>query len=258
MEPMLLPDKVAVITGATAGIGAAAAYAFAEAGAKVAVIGRNDARGTAVQQQLQQIRTARGPGDAQYIRADVARAEDVKHAISVILARWGRIDILINNAAIMTHERVLDLTEAAWDDVIAINLRGAFLWSKYAIPHMAESSAIINVSSVHAIATDAGSAPYAASKGALEAFTRALSIECFERGIRVNALRLGSVDTEMLRQNPNVTSGTEEMSPREIAKPEEIARVMVFLSSPAAAFINGAVLDVDGGRLANLGGHPCA
>lgn len=255
---MLLPDKVAVITGATAGIGAAAAHAFVEAGAKVAIIGRNDIRGRAVEQQLQQITAARGPGEAFYIRADVALGGDVERAITVILARWGRIDILINNAAIMTHERVLDLTEAAWDDVIAINLRGAFLWSKYTIPHMPETGAIINVSSVHAIATDAGSAPYAASKGALEAFTRALSIECFERGIRVNALRLGSVDTEMLRQNPNVESGTEEMSPREIAKPEDIAKIMVFISSPAASFINGAVLDVDGGRLANLGGHPSA
>lgn len=253
---MQLTDRVTVITGATAGIGAATARAFVGAGARVAIIGRNDERGHAIERQLRE--ESHGAGDAFYVHADVAIAADVQAAVNAILARWGRIDILINNAAIMTHARILDLTDGAWDAVIAVNLRGAFLWSKYALPYMGSGGAIINVSSVHAVATDPGSAPYAASKGALESFTRALSIECFERGVRVNALRLGSVDTQMLRNNPNVRSGLEELSPRELANSSEVAQIMLFLASPSAAFINGAVVDADGGRLANLGGHPSA
>lgn len=252
---MELRDRVAVITGGTAGIGAAIARMFVEQGARVAIIGRNDDAGREVESELNAVAGRIGAGDCSYIHADVANSNEVCTAVSDIVKKWKSIDVLVNNAAVMATGPLIDMDEAEWEHTVAVNMRGPFLMAKYAIPHMPQDSSIINISSVHAIATDTHSTAYSASKGWLEAFTRGLALECYGRRIRVNALRLGAVDTEMLWNNPQVKSGEEAIDKREVGKPAEVAEIALFLASHRSSFISGSVLTADGGRLPILGSH---
>lgn len=252
---MELRDRVAVITGGTTGIGAAIAHMFVEEGARVAIIGRNDDAGGQVETQLKALAGRTGAGDCGYLHADVANGDEVRGAIAAIVKKWKSIDVLVNNAAVMATGPLIDMDEAEWEHTVAVNMRGPFLMAKHAIPHMPQRSSIINISSVHAIATDNHSTAYSASKGWLEAFTRGLALECYERGIRVNALRLGAVDTDMLWNNPQVKSGEEAIDKREVGKPEEVAEIALFLASHRSSFISGSVLTADGGRLPILGSH---
>ena len=249
---MRLLDKVAIITGSTSGIGKAAAERFLAEGARVAIVGRNVERGQAIERGLRERATGRGAGDALFVRTDVSRPEDVRKVVDATVERWGRVDVLVNNAAMMTFERVVDLDDADWDELLGVNLKAAFLFAKHCLPHMREGGAIVNVSSVHARSTSPAVVPYAASKAGLEAFTRGLAVECAERGIRVNALRPGAIDTPMLWGNPNLRSGAETIDPSDVGKPEEVAAAILFLASDEATFVTGAVLNVDGGRLARL------
>jgi glucose 1-dehydrogenase len=252
---MELRDKVAVVTGGTSGIGKAIARRFVAEGAAIAILGRSNEEGRRGEDELRAIARQNGAGDCLYLHADVADSQQVRAAIGVIVERWRHIDILVNDAAVMKTGKLVDMNEADWELTLGVNLRGPFLLSKYAIPAMPPGSAIISMSSVHAVATDANSAAYSASKGGLEALTRALALECHERGIRVNALRLGAVDTGMLWNNPEVKSGQEKLDPSEVAKPEQIAEVALFLVSGRAGFISGAVVTADGGRLPILCSH---
>lgn len=252
---MELENRVVVITGGTSGIGKAIAKRFIEEGASVAIFGHSDEEGRQVEDELQSVAKKHSVADCIYLHADVADSSQVRAAVAAVMDRWPHIHILVNNAAIMKTGALLEMDEADWDRTLAINLRGPFLLSKYVIPAMPPCSAIINISSIHAIATDAHCAAYSASKGGLESFTRALALECYGSQIRVNAVRLGAVDTGMLWENPSVKSGKEKIDPNEVAKPEEIAEVVLFLGSPRASFVSGAVLNVDGGRLPILGSH---
>ncbi len=252
---MELQDMVAVITGGTAGIGKAIAQRFVEEGAAVAILGRSDDDGKRVEAELRAIAKQQGVADCIYLHADVADGNQVRSAIAAVIDRWHQIHILINNAAVMKTGPLIDMDEADWDKTMSINLRAPFLLSKHAIPVMPPHGSIINISSVHAVATDENSAAYSASKGGLEALTRALALECYDKQIRVNALRLGAVDTGMLWDNPDVKSGEEKIDPKEVAKPRQIAEVVLFLASQRASFVSGAVLNVDGGRLPILGSH---
>ena len=252
---MQLADKVAIVTGSTSGIGRATAERFVAEGARVTVTGRREPEGRAVEAVLRETAARQRAGDALYVRTDVSRGEDVRQAVAATVARWGRVDILVNNAATMVFRRVVDLDEAEWDQVLDVNLKGAFLCAKYCLPHMRRGSAIVNVSSVHAVATGPLVTAYAASKGGLEAFTRGLAAEWEGGGIRVNAVRVGSVDTAMLRENPNVQSGAEVVGGAELGRPEQVAAAILFLASDEASFVSCAILDVDGGRLAHLGSH---
>lgn len=252
---MELRDRVAVITGGTAGIGAAIARKFVEEGARVAIIGRNDDVGRKVEGELKAVAGRIGAGACSYVHADVANSAEVRAAISQIVKQRKSIDVLVNNAAVMATGPLIDMDEAEWEHTVAVNMRGPFLMAKYAIPHMPQHSSIINISSVHAIATDTHSTAYSASKGWLEAFTRGLALECYERRIRVNALRLGAVDTEMLWNNPQVKSGAEALDKREVGKTEEVAEIALFLASHRSSFISGSVVTADGGRLPILGSH---
>lgn len=247
---MELRDRVAVITGGTAGIGAAVARRFVEEGARVAIIGRSDDAGRMLEAQLQAL-----AGECRYFRADVGNGDEIRAAISGIVKQWQRIDVLVNNAAVMATGPLIDMDEAEWEQTVAVNMRGPFLMAKYAIPHMPHDSSIINISSVHAVATDTHSTAYSASKGWLEAFTRGLALECYERHIRVNALRLGAVDTDMLWNNPQVKSHAETINKREVGKPSEVAEATLFLASHRSSFVSGTVLTVDGGRLPILASH---
>ena len=249
---MRLRDKVAIVTGSTSGIGKAVAERFVAEGAKVAIVGRNAEHGQSLERDLRHRATRQEAGDALFVRADVSRPEDIREVVSAAVERWGQLDILVNNAAAMSFQRITDLDEADWDKVLGVNLKAAFLFAKHSLPHMRQGGAIVNVSSVHAQSTSPTVVPYAASKGGLEAFTRGLAVECAGQKIRVNALRPGAVDTPMLWNAPNVKSGAEKIDPSAVAQPKEIAAAILFLASDEAAFVTGAVLNVDGGRLAQL------
>jgi glucose 1-dehydrogenase len=234
--------KVCIVTGGTSGIGLATATRFCQEGARVCVVGRDADKGRDAEAAL------RKHGDALFAQADVSVERDVDTAVAATLDRWGKVDVLVNNAAMMTFHPVVELTVEDWDQVLAVNLRGAFLFARRCIPHMPAGSAIVNVSSVHAHETTVDVAPYAASKGALEAFARALSRELVPKGIRVNCVAPGAVDTPMLWSNPNVKSGREKIKGA-VGKPNDIAAAIAFVAAGEAEFVNGATLIVDGGRL---------
>jgi NAD(P)-dependent dehydrogenase (short-subunit alcohol dehydrogenase family) len=190
--------------------------------------------------------TAAG-GVATFLKADVSVPAEVRAAVRATVDLWSRIDVLVNNAAMMTFEPITELADEDWDKVMAVNLRSVFLFCKYSLPHM-RRGAIINVSSVHAHETTASVIPYATSKGGMEAFTRGLSVECAAANVRVNAVAPGAVDTPMLWENPNVKSGREKITGA-IGQPADLAAAITFLASDEAGFINGTTLIVDGGRL---------
>lgn len=238
-------DKVCLVTGGYSGIGLATSERFAAEGGKVLVVGRTRDKG---ERAVNAIRAA--GGQAAFAEADVGVPAQIRAAVQAALDAWGKVDVLVNSAAIMTFEPVVDLDEAAWDQLMAVNLRAVFLFCKHALPHMS-GGAIVNVSSVHAFQTTANVAPYAASKGGMEAFTRALSIEAAARQVRVNSVAPGAVDTPMLWDNPNVKSGKEQVG-GQVGQPADIAAAIAFLASDEARFITGATLVADGGRLDQL------
>jgi glucose 1-dehydrogenase len=240
---MRFKDKVCVITGGGSGIGRAAAMRFSREGGKVAVVDLNPGHGNDTVSKV----TSAG-GEAIFAKADVGNPVDVRAAVDATVAKWGRIDVLVNNAAMMTFKPVVDLSVEEWDHVLNVNLRSVFLFCKLAVPHMPAGSAIVNTSSVHAHETEAGVAPYAASKGGMEAFCRALTLELEGRKIRVNCVAPGAVDTPMLWNNPNVKSGREKVVGA-VGEPEDLAAAICFLASSEARFVNGTTLVVDGARI---------
>ena len=235
--------KVCIISGGGSGIGRAACERFAAEGGRVAVVDLNEKDGRETVERI----CASG-GEALFAKADVSDAAEVKAAIDAAVARWNRVDVIVNDAAMMTFSPILDLVESDWDKVMAVNLRALFLFCKYGVPHMGPGSAIVNISSVHAHETTRNVVPYATSKGGVEAFTRGFSEELADRKIRINAVAPGAVNTPMLWDNPNVKSGAEKITGA-VGEPEDIAAAICFLASSEARFITGTTLVVDGGRL---------
>lgn len=238
---MRFTDKICLVTGAGSGIGRATAERFASEGGKVVVIDRDEKGG----QESVDIITNAG-GTAIFSKCDVGNEDEIKASVDLALSTYNKIDVLVNNAAMMTFKRIVDLTTEEWDMVMKVNLRSVFLFCKFCIPHM-NNGAIVNISSVHAHETTANVVPYASSKGAMEAFIRGVSLE-YPKQIRINCVAPGAVDTPMLWNNPNVKSGAEVVSGA-IGKPEELAAAICFLAADEASFINGTTLVVDGGRL---------
>lgn len=248
---MQFPNHIAIVTGGGSGIGLATSLQLAREGARVAIVDINREAGCEAVAQIE-----RNGGTAMYLYADVSQSADVQGVINHVVEQWGRIEVLINNAGIMRFHPVMELGEADWDRVMSVNLRAAFLFCKYALPHFRhedgrKGGAIVNVSSVHAQATTRNVSAYAASKGGLEAFTRALSIEAEPLHVRVNAVAPGAVDTPLLWTNPNLQSGEEKLEGA-VASSESVANVICFLASRAAQFVTGSVMPVDAGRLARL------
>lgn len=240
---MRFKDKVCLVTGGGSGIGRAAGERFAAEGGRVVVVDLNEDHGGEVVRAI----TDSG-GEAIFAKANVAFSADVRAAIKLATDKWGRIDVLVNDAAMMTFSPLVDTPEEDWERVMAVNLRSVFLFCKYAVPLMPKGSSIVNVSSVHAHETTRNVVPYATSKGGMEAFTRGFSEELEERKIRINSVAPGAVDTPMLRNNPNVKSGAEKITGA-VGKPEDLAAAICFLASDEARFVNGTTLVVDGGRL---------
>jgi NAD(P)-dependent dehydrogenase (short-subunit alcohol dehydrogenase family) len=242
-KQMRFEGKVCLVTGGGSGIGKAAAQRFAAEGGKVVVVDLNEEHGNQAVQEIE-----KAGGEAIFAKANVGNSAEVQASIQAGLSKWGRLDVVVNDAAMMTFKPVVDLAEEDWDRVLNVNLKSVFLFCKYAAPHMPPGGAFVNISSVHAHETTTNVVPYASSKGGMEAFTRGFSEELADRRIRINCVAPGAVDTPMLWNNPNVKSGKEKVEGA-VGKPEDIAAAVAFLASDEARFITGTLLVVDGGRL---------
>lgn len=250
---MRLDNKVALITGSAAGIGAGIAERFSEAGAMVVIFDVNGDGALRMEQKLHQT------GRALAIQGDVANEEDVKAAVARTVAEFGALDILVNNAGIEVAGPLVEMSSSDWDRQLGVNLKGVFLCSKYAIPQMrGRDGAIVNISSVHAFVSYEGNAAYDASKAGMIGLTRALALEHGRDRIRVNAICPGYIDTPMMEEwlrvqtDPEATMGQVlRIHPLgRIGTPRDIADAAIFLASDAASFISGTYLVVDGAMTA--------
>jgi 3-oxoacyl-[acyl-carrier protein] reductase len=241
-----LKDKVALVTGASQGIGRDTALAVAEAGARVAVAARNEEKLGALVKEI-----AAAGGEALAVKMDVADADQVKAGFKAVLEKFRRLDILVNNAAITRDGLALRMKADDWDAVIRTNLTGAHLCIQQALSTMmrARTGRIINISSVVAETGNAGQANYVAAKAGLIGLTKAMAVEMASRNITVNAVAPGFIETPMT----DVLSGEvkENLTTRiplgRMGFPRDVAAAIVFLASDEAGYITGHVLDVNGG-----------
>ncbi len=254
---MRLKSRVALITGAAQGIGAACARRFALEGAPVMLVDVDEAQGSALARALS------GEGhDAAFVRADVSRKAEVDTAVAATIARFGRIDILVNNAGVTHAAEFLEVEEADFDRVIAINLKSMFLMSQAVARVMVKQSwpdtrsgAIVNMSSVNAVLAIPNQVPYVISKGGVNQLTKVSAIALAPFGIRVNAIGPGTILTDMAKKavltNDEARRKILSRSPLgRCGEPEEIAAVAAFLASDDASYMSGQTIYPDGGRLA--------
>jgi 3-oxoacyl-[acyl-carrier protein] reductase len=246
---MTLKDQVAIVTGGSRGIGKAIVLALCKEGAKVAFVYKGS---TDAAKALEAEVTAAG-GIAKAHQADVAEPAAAERVAEAVLAEWGRVDILVNNAGVIRDKLFLQMDPDDWNAVLNTNLNGAFAFCKAVARQMAfkqRSGRIINVSSVAAEHVNPGQANYSASKGALNSLTRVLAAELGRRNVLVNAVAPGFIETDMSQAVRNMAGedNLKKLIPvRRLGKPEDIAAVVVFLAGPAAAYITGQVITVDGG-----------
>lgn len=245
--PLRFADKVAIVTGGAAGIGLATAKWLGTEGARIVVA---DLRSDPVRLAAEMAKAAGAP-EAIGVVCDVSLEADVEAAVASALAAFGRLDVVVNNAGMMLFKPLVEYTGADWLRVLGVDLLGAVHFTRQAFLHM-QGGAIVNLSSVHAERTSPLVAPYAAAKAAILSLTRSAAIEGAAKGIRVNAIMPGAIDTPMLWDNPNVKSGAETIAKSDVGQPENIAAAVAYLASDDAAFVTGAALAVDGGRLGRL------
>jgi NAD(P)-dependent dehydrogenase (short-subunit alcohol dehydrogenase family) len=250
---MKLRDKVCLVTGSGSGIGRAMAELFAREGASgIAIVDRNTAAG---EETLERIR--QDGGEALFVRADVSVSEDTQRMVAATLDAYGRIDILCNNAGVGCYGEVHDVDEADFDACVATNLRGVFLGSKYAIPHMLDrgGGVIVNTASAAPFKGLATRAVYSATKGAVIAMTKAMAMDYAQRNIRVNCLCPGTVDSpwiqSILAEADDPAAAHRALVDRQpvgrLGTPEEMARAALYLASDDSDFMTGAALLIDGG-----------
>lgn len=248
--------KVALITGATSGIGAACVRVFADAGVKLMLTGRDEARGQAVLKQVQ------AKTEAAFLKGDVQDSAFCDSVVEEAMTRFGALDALVNNAGVIHRTAALETTDKDWLEAMAINVNGVFWCSRAAVRAMkagGKGGAIVNVSSEWGITAGKGHVAYCTSKGAVINLTRAMAIDHIEDGIRVNAVCPGEVRTPMLenglkRRGFDVKTGLENLGKTlpigRVAEPEEVAKVILFLSSPDASYMAGSIVPVDAGATA--------
>jgi NAD(P)-dependent dehydrogenase (short-subunit alcohol dehydrogenase family) len=250
-----LSGKVAIVTGGAQGIGRGIALALAAAGAAVTVADLNDEVGAATAAAI----AARG-AESLYVHADVAQEADVRALVDATVARFGRLDIVVNNAGVVAVQTVETSSVEDWDRVMAVNVRSIFLTTRFALPHLrtAGGGAILNVASVSSFVAQQGTPAYCASKGAVLMLTKALALDYGREGIRVNCLCPGITDTPMLRYHARHEADPDAHLRQRLARvptgamlyPEDMGRAAVFLCSDDAAGITGTSLVVDGGYIA--------
>lgn len=249
-------NKVVVVTGAAMGIGAATARKFAELGASVALLDRDD-------DEVHATAAAIGKNARPYT-CDVSKTADVERCVSMAARDFGAIDVLVSNAGIQRYGTAAATSEPAWDEVMATNVKGFFLASKYALPHLIarRGGAIVAVGSVQSIAALGNAAAYVTSKHALLGLARSMALDYARQGIRVNCVLPGAIDTPMLRWAASLDPDPQKVLATcdrmhalgRVGKPEEVANAIAFLASDWASFITGAALLVDGGMMVPAGG----
>ncbi|NPV25865.1 MAG: 3-oxoacyl-[acyl-carrier-protein] reductase [Firmicutes bacterium] len=247
---MILEARVALITGASQGIGRAIALELAKAGARV-VVNYYPTEQAAAEEVVAEIHA--NQGEAMAFGADVSKSEDVETMINEVVKRFGRIDILVNNAGITRDQLLLRMKEADWDAVLNTNLKGVFNCTRaVARPMMKQrSGVIVNISSVVGLKGNAGQANYAAAKAGVIGFTKSVAQELGSRGIRVNAVAPGYIITAMTEKLSDEvrTAMLQQIPLQRLGHPEDVARVVLFLVSDAAGYITGQVINVDGGMV---------
>jgi len=250
-----LNGKVALITGGTTGIGYATALLFLQNGAKVAVTGRVKQTGEDAIGKLKH----QGFKECLFIQGDVSKPSDAERMVRETIRRYGRLDVLFNNAGVWVSGDAEKTSEADWDKVLDINLKGCFLCSKYAIPHLKKTKGvIINTSSCDGLVGEPDAVAYCASKGGVVLLTKAMALDYAKHGVRVNCVCPGYVMTRMLEVDlpqgmslENYLKIISKEHPIErIAEPEEVARAVLFLASEDSSFVTGVALPVDGGYTA--------
>lgn len=246
---MRLAGKVAIISGGARGMGAAEARLFAQEGAKVVVGDLLEMAGKQVVAEINAI-----GGEAMFARLDVTDEASWQDAVSAAAARFGKVDVLVNNAAILRTERLLDTTGQIWDEVMDVNATGTFLGVKSVVGEMrkAGGGSIINISSGAGITGSERNTAYHASKGAVRIFTKAAAIQYAGDNIRVNSVHPGPVDTDMLASSLSVARSRrpQDVPLGRAGRPEEVAYGVLYLASDESAFVTGSELVIDGGRTA--------
>jgi len=243
----LLKDKVAVITGGANGLGKATAFLFSEHGAKVVIVDVNQEAGEKVVNEI----TVNG-GIISFEKTDISKSSDVNKMMENVVAKYGGVDILINNAGILADARLVKMSEEAWDRVININLKGIFLCGQTAAKVMIEKEkggVILNTSSVVGIYGNFGQSNYVASKAGVIGMTKTWARELGKYNIRVNAVAPGFMKTEIIKDMPEkvIEMMKEKVYLKRMGEPEDIANAFLYLASDMGKYVNSTVLSVDGG-----------
>jgi NAD(P)-dependent dehydrogenase (short-subunit alcohol dehydrogenase family) len=241
-------DQVAIVTGAASGIGLATAKRLGSEGARVVLVDLKPEPLAAAEKEVR----AAGTPDVMTVPCDVSRGEEVAKTVEQVLKRFGRLDVVVNNAGVMIFKPLVEHTEQDWLKILGVDLFGAFFFTREAFKVMKKGGSIVNVSSIHAVETTPNVVSYAAAKAAVLSLTRSSAIEGKPLGIRVNAVLPGAVETPMLHDNPNIKAGLEVIHKADVGQPEDIAATIAYLASPDAHFVQGASIRADGGRLAKL------
>ena len=247
-----LDGKVAIISGGARGQGAQEARLFAQEGARVIFGDILDEEGQKVEEQIREL-----GGEASYIHLDVTREADWRGAVDAAVSKYGKLDILVNNAAILIRKAIEETSEEEWDRIFAVNVKGTFLGTKHAIPAMrtAGGGSIVNISSTAGlVGSSLPTASYTATKGAVRLFTKATAVQHARDGIRCNSVHPGPIDTPMIHDSLADPEALQErlmgVPLGRIGETQDVANGVLFLASDEASYVTGAELVIDGGRTA--------